>query len=71
MQILIKKRKAVGVQFVYEGKTYVVNAKREVILSAGTINTAQLLMLSGIGPRSELERLKVFKLCLKFNMYNI
>lgn len=60
MQILIKKRRAVGVQFDYEGKTYVVNAKREVILSAGTINTAQLLMLSGIGPRSELERFKVF-----------
>lgn len=38
------------------GKTYQVTARREVILCGGSYNTPQLLMLSGIGPRAELEK---------------
>jgi len=43
------------VEFIKKGKTRIVYAKKEVILSAGPINSPQLLMLSGIGPRGHLK----------------
>ncbi|GBN50435.1 Transposable element Tcb1 transposase [Araneus ventricosus] len=57
--VLISGKQAVGVQFDYGGSTYKIKARREVILSAGTINTAQLLMNSGIGPKKHLQKLDV------------
>lgn len=44
-----------GVQIDLKGALYEVIASKEVILSAGTINTPQILMLSGIGPKDHLE----------------
>lgn len=38
-----------GVDFVHKGQKYTIAAKKEVVLSAGVIQTPQLLELSGIG----------------------
>lgn len=50
---------AYGIQFVRNKKTELVFAREEIIISAGTIGSAKLLMLSGIGPEKILKRAKV------------
>ena len=47
-------KKAYGVEFVRNGETLRIRANKEVIVSGGTINSPQLLMLSGIGPKEHL-----------------
>ncbi|KAH7953448.1 hypothetical protein HPB49_008719 [Dermacentor silvarum] len=51
--------RAVGVAFTRFGQPQNVSAGKEVILSAGTVGSAQLLLLSGVGPREDLERLQI------------
>lgn len=49
-----------GVQFTYNNTNELtVKTKKEVILSAGTVGTPQLLMLSGIGPGKQLKKLEI------------
>ncbi|XP_014290350.1 glucose dehydrogenase [FAD, quinone] [Halyomorpha halys] len=50
---------AFGVQFERGGQTFEIKAKKEVIMSAGALNTPQLLMLSGIGPADHLGNLGI------------
>lgn len=54
-----KTNKTFGVEFVKDRRTHIVRARKEVILSAGVFNSAQLLMLSGVGPRQHLEELGI------------
>lgn len=54
-----KTKRAYGVEYEREGKKYRVLAKKEVISSAGAINSPQLLMLSGIGPKKHLSSLGI------------
>lgn len=49
-------REATGVEAVRGGERLILNATREVILSCGSLNSPQLLMLSGIGPGAESQR---------------
>lgn len=46
-------------EFVYKDKVYSVRVRREVILAAGALNTPQILLLSGIGPREELAKVGI------------
>ncbi|XP_043498855.1 glucose dehydrogenase [FAD, quinone]-like [Polistes fuscatus] len=49
------EKRATGIEFLRDGLKHIVRIKKEIILSAGAINSPQLLMLSGIGPREHLE----------------
>jgi choline dehydrogenase len=53
-KVLIENGRATGVQYRQGGKTRTVRARREVILSAGTMQSPAILMRSGIGPAAGL-----------------
>ncbi|XP_076181717.1 glucose dehydrogenase [FAD, quinone] [Ptiloglossa arizonensis] len=52
-------RRATGVEMLRDGRQQIVRVRREVVLSAGAINSPQLLMLSGIGPKEHLAEFDV------------
>jgi choline dehydrogenase len=55
LRVVVEKNRAVGVVYERGGQRHEVRALREVILSAGAVQTPQLLLLSGIGPAAELK----------------
>jgi choline dehydrogenase-like flavoprotein len=55
-RVLIEDGRATGVELT-DGRT--IRARRQVVLSAGTVQTPQLLMLSGIGPGEHLREMGI------------
>src|SRR3954447_18727452 len=58
-RILFEGTRAVGVEVMRGGRLEQIRAEREVILSAGTYHSPQLLMLSGVGPAADLAAVQV------------
>lgn len=59
-KVVFNTNKAVGVEVILEnGKCITLKAREEVIVSAGAINTPQILMLSGIGPKNHLNNMGI------------
>ena len=59
-KVVVNGDRASGVELVVaDGSTSTVRAHREVIVATGTINTAKLLMLSGIGDVQQLQTLGI------------
>ena len=58
-RIVLEGTRAVGVELVEKTGRTIVRCEREVLLTAGTINSPRLLMLSGIGPADHLRSVDV------------
>jgi choline dehydrogenase-like flavoprotein len=55
-RIEVQNKRAEGVLYKVNGRSHFINATREVLLCAGALQSPQLLMLSGIGPKETLEQ---------------
>lgn len=55
-RLMIEEKRAVGVRYRRAGSEHEVRAQREVIVAAGSLQSPQLLLLSGIGPGPALQR---------------
>jgi choline dehydrogenase len=56
-KVLIDKRRkrALGVEYFKDGEYRTIRVRKEVIVSAGAVQSPQILMLSGIGPKNHLK----------------
>ncbi|XP_015525038.1 glucose dehydrogenase [FAD, quinone] [Neodiprion lecontei] len=54
-RIIIENKRAIGIEYHKNGKYYMVRASKEVIITAGTIHSPHLLLLSGVGPEDDLK----------------
>jgi choline dehydrogenase len=58
-RLVIEKKRCHGVVYEGGGKLHTARASREVVVSAGAIGSPHLLLLSGIGPADDLNRLGI------------
>lgn len=58
-RILFDGNRAIGLEIEQEGRKRYIRARKEVILSGGSINSPVLLLASGVGPAEELKTMSV------------
>ncbi len=55
-KIIFEGKRAIGVRLLQNKKEVTLYANKEIILSAGSILSPQILLLSGVGPRAEIDK---------------
>ncbi|XP_043476404.1 glucose dehydrogenase [FAD, quinone]-like isoform X2 [Leptopilina heterotoma] len=58
-RLIIEDSKAVGVQYYKDGEYRAARVTKEIVVSAGAVNSPQILLLSGIGPAEHLKSVNV------------
>ena len=58
-QIIFDGKRATGIKYQRGGQSFEIGARNEIILSGGSVNSPQLLHLSGIGPSNLLKEIGV------------
>jgi choline dehydrogenase len=58
-RLLIEDGRVVGVSHVVDGELHTARVRRGVVLTAGAVNTPQILLLSGVGPAEHLRALGI------------
>jgi choline dehydrogenase-like flavoprotein len=59
LRVLLEGTRAVGVEYSKNGEVHTVRADAEIVLSGGVVGSAQILMLSGIGPARHLAEMGI------------
>ncbi len=58
-KLIFKDKRVVGIDVIVDGQRRTFKANNEIILASGTINTPQLMMVSGLGPANELQKFDI------------
>ncbi|MDZ4058047.1 MAG: GMC family oxidoreductase N-terminal domain-containing protein, partial [Polynucleobacter sp.] len=59
MRVIFEKKRAVAVELMRNGEKQTIRANKEIILSAGALQSPQILQLSGIGPETLLREFNI------------